>query len=472
MRARFPKAALAALLLAIAAAAPALAEVPGPALDLRPSGWLAASAYARPNAEEPFAAAGLRGGLALDGYAFDAVGLRLSLEAYTNLAGLAYAVDWSLARPDPLSLAATGNGRLMAALDLKEAWLEFSFGALDTRLGKQVVAWGLADGNNPTDNVNARHVGTRFVSTLDEQKLGALAANLVYNLPGNLGTVQGLFLPVSVPNDMSSIAMDMTFGSMPSTRVVIEEDEAPEAALGNVEGGLRALFYFGRLSFSASWLSYLDRFPDFRVANTGAFPAFTTTLSPFHSRVNQLGLDAAWLPGGLELRTEWALSLTADTEGTDLGVKNSSLSGVVQASKSFYDSRLTTSLAWAPRLVFDHHAASDYASASDQKTASMLAEYNGQAYAFEQVGSLRLAGKLLGETLQPEALFLAELEARDFLATAAVAYNLADGVNLKGGLGIYGSFREEGDPEREWGTFSNSRTIDNDYLYLELRLSL
>jgi len=104
--------------------------------------------------------------------------------------------------------------------------------------------------------------------------------------------------------------------------------------------------------------------------------------------------------------------------------------------------------------------------------AAELAKYNGQAYAFEQVGSLRLAGKLLGETLQPEALFLASLEARDFLATASVAYNVADGVNLKGGLGIYGSFREEGDPEREWGTFSNSRTIDNDYLYLELRLSL
>lgn len=462
--------AFAALLLVLAAAAPAQAEAP--ALDLRPSGWLAASAYARPNADEAFAAAGLRGSLGLDGYAFDAVGFRLGLEAYSNLAGLGDEADWELSRPDPLSLAAAGNGRLALGLDLKEAWLEFSSGGLDARLGKQVVAWGLADGNNPTDNVNARHLGTRLVSTLDEQKMGALAANLVYNLPGNLGTVQGLFLPVSVPNDMSSIAMDRTFGGIPSTRVVIEEDEAPAIALGNVEGGLRALFYLGQLSFSASWLSYLDRFPDFRVANTGAFPAFTTTLSPFHSRVNQLGLDAAWLPGGLELRTEWALSLTADAEGADLGVKNSSLSGVVQASKSFLDSRLQASLAWAPRLVLGHKDPSDYASPGDQETASMLAGYNGQAYALEQVGSLRLAGKLLGETLQPEALFLAELEARDWLATASVAYNVADGVNLKGGCGIYGSFRDAGDPEREWGAFSNSRTVDNDYLYLELRLSL
>jgi len=68
-------------------------------------------------------------------------------------------------------------------------------------------------------------------------------------------------------------------------------------------------------------------------------------------------------------------------------------------------------------------------------------------------------------------VFLAELEARDWLATLSATYNLADGVNLKGGAAFYGSFRDAGDLEREWGTFSNSRTIDKDYLYLELRFS-
>lgn len=87
------------------------------------------------------------------------------------------------------------------------------------------------------------------------------------------------------------------------------------------------------------------------------------------------------------------------------------------------------------------------------------------------VGSVRIAGKLLGETLQPEAMFLAELEARDWLATLSATYNLADGLNLKAGAAFYGSFRADGDLEREWGTFSNSRTIDKDYLFLELRLN-
>ena len=449
-----------ALLVVLGVAAVSAQE--SPAVDARVSGWVAASAYLQPSQSDLLAGTGLRGNVAVDGAVFDAVGFRLALEGYSNVAGLADSTDWSWSQPDPLSIVATGNSRLAVALDLKEAWVDFALGDLDVRLGKQVVAWGLADGNNPTDTVNARHIGTRFLSTLDEQKMGSLAANLVYNLPGNLGTIQGLFLPVSVPNDMPSIAKTITG----SPTVVIKEDSAPELALVNVEGGLRTLFYAGNLSFSASWLSYLDRYPDFESVFVFGFPS-TITLTPFHSRVNQFGLDAAWLSGGWDLRAEGALALTADTAGNEDGIKNSSISAVVQGSRSFLDGQLTASLAWAPRYVFDHVAPT----AGGTDTVSMLAQYNGQAYEFEQVGSVRIAGKLLGETLQPEAMFLAEFEARDWLATLSATYNLADGLNLKAGAAFYGSFRADGDLEREWGTFSNFRTIDKDYLFLELRLS-
>lgn len=457
-------AALCALVLSVAVGTAAVVAQESPAVDARASGWVAASAYLQPWQTEPLAATGLRGSVAVDGAAFNLVGFRLALEGYSNVAGVASSADWSWSRPDPLSIVATGNGRLAVALDLKEAWIDFALGDLDVRLGKQLVAWGLADGTNPTDTVDARHLGTRLVSTLDEQKMGSIAANLVYNLPGNLGTIQGLFMPVSVPNDMPSIAMDELIPGV--IHVVIEEDRVPAFAAEDVEGGMRALFYAGNLSCSASWLSYLDRYPDFSsVFVPGATPALT--LTPFHSRVNQFGLDAAWLSGGWDLRAEGALTLTADTAGTDAGIKNSSVSAVVQGSRSFLDGALTASVSWAPRYVFDHVAPT----VGGTDTVSMLAQYNGQAYELEQAGSIRLAGKLLGETLQPEAMFLAELEARDWLATLSATYNLADGVNLKGGAAFYGSFRDSGDKEREWGTFSNSRTIDKDYLYLELRFS-
>ena len=477
MKARiFLSAAIAAL--AFSASQAAIAQDESPAPSIVALYWTAVSAYWQPNAADAFAAFGLRGGVALDGRvlgesAGGGIGLRLALEAYSNFAGVADTASWVFSQPDPMSLVASGNGRLKGALDMKEAWIDFALGDADLRVGKQLFSWGLADGNNPTDNLNARHVGTRLVSTLDEQKMGALAANVVYNLPGNLGSVQGVFLPISVASDVPSMAMDMTVVAPPTTqRVVLYEDKAPDISFENMEGGLRALLYAGNLSFSASWLSYLDRYPDYKVINSGSFPNFTTTLTPFHGRVNQFGLDAAWLTGGFDLRTEWAFTLTGDTNGKDPAVRNSSLSGVVQATRSFLDGALSTSLAWAPRLVIGHMRPSGYATQGDRYLADMLAGYNGQAYAFEQMGSVRIAGKLLNETVQPEALFLASLEARDFLATASLAYNLADGLNLKAGGGYYGSFRSAGDPEREWGLFSNLRTIDQSYLFVELRLSL
>ena len=460
---------------ALGAGQAAIAQDEPSAPSIAASYWTAASVYWQPNAADAFAAAGLRGGVALDGSvlgdsAGGGLGLRLSLEAYSNFADAADSASWTFTQPDPLSLVAAGNGRLKGALDLKEAWVDFALGDADLRLGKQLFAWGLADGNNPTDNLNARHVGTRLVSTLDEQKMGAIAANVVYNLPGNSGSVQGVFLPISVPNDMPSMAMDLTISGM---HIVLKDDVVPAIALDNVEGGLRALFYTGNLSFSASWLSYLDRYPDYKVVSSFTPPSTTTVvLTPFHGRVNQFGLDAAYLTGGFDLRTEWAFTLSGDTSGNDPAVRNSSLTGVVQATRSFLDGALSTSLAWAPRLVIGHMKPADYATQGDRYLADMLAGYNGQAYAFEQMGSVRIAGKLLNETLQPEALFLASLEARDFLATASLAYNLADGLNLKAGGGLYGSFRSPGDPEREWGLFSNSRTIDKSYLFVELRLSL
>ncbi len=451
-----------------------------PLFDGGISGWVAGSAYARPDADTVFASAGVRGALILDGYAFDVLGVKLALEGYSNLAGAGDDINLETSFPYPLAFEATGNGRLLGFLDLKEAWAELPLGDFDLRVGKQILAWGLADGNNPTDNLNPRHIGTRLVSTLDEQKMGTLAVNMVYNLPSNLGTVQALFMPVSVPNDMPSIAMDLTVPStgfmVPAQRVIIKEDEVPEIAAGNMEGGVRALFYLGSVQASASWFTYLDRYPDFDVASVvtpvvGAPTLITTTMTPVHNRIQQFGLDATLLAGGYDLRAETAFALTGDVEGSDPAAKNPSISGVVQGSRSFLDGMLTASLAWAPRWVMNHKTPSDYSVSADLELAKMVRQYDGQAYGFENAFSARLAGKLLAETLQPEALFLAELAARDWLGTVSVGYNLADGLNLKAGAAFYGSFLEEGDGDRELGTFSNARTIDNDYLFIELRYS-
>lgn len=439
-----------------------------PAQDLQLGGSLSPSIFALPSQEPAVAFAGLRGTAFLQGYLGDSVSYRFSAETYLNEAGLADSASWE-SSSDGRLLAANlwGNNRLGGTVELKEAWLETSLGDLDLRLGKQLVAWGLADGNNPTDTINARHQGTRYTTTLDEQKIASWMFNGTYYLPNNLGTLQALFLPVSIPNDLPSIANTINAGPM---TIIINDDVYPDLAIENVEGGLRNLLYLGSLSFSTSYFTYLDRYPDFTVT-VASGPTTTITYTPVHNRIHQFGLDIAYTVAGFDIRSEWALSLTKDLEGNVVTEKNSYLQGVLQASRSFLNSTTTLSLAWAPRYVLNFKAPEDYALPSDQQAAKMMRQYDGQAYEWENGLSLRLAGKYLNETLQPELLFLAETSARDWLGTASVSYQLADGISLKAGTVQYGSFLAEGDGDRELGTFSKSTTIDRDYYYFEVKFS-
>ena len=438
------------------------------AQDLKLSGTIIPSAFAIPSQDPALVFAGLRGTGALEGYFGDAVSYRFSAETYINASGLAESSSWQSSTDTRLlSASLWGNNRLGGTVELKEAWVEASLGGLDLRIGKQLVAWGLADGNNPTDTINARHQGTRYTTTLDEQKIASWMLNGTYYLPNNLGTLQALLLPISIPNDLPSIAMTIPgIGFAPT--IVIKEDAYPDISLENMEGGLRSLWYLGNLSVSGSYFTYLDRYPDFAVSVAGG-PTTTITYTPVHNRIHQFGLDAAYAVAGYDIRSEWAVSLTKDMEGANPAEKNPYLQGVLQVSRSFINSTTTLSLAWAPRYVLNYKAPEDYTNVSDQQAAKMLRQYDGQAYKWENGLSLRLAGKYLNETLQPELLFLAETSAKDWLGTASVSYLLADGISLKVGTVLYGSFLPVGDANRDLGTFSKS--IDKDYYYIEVKFS-
>ena len=61
--------------------------------------------------------------------------------------------------------------------DLLEAYITAHFGQADLRIGKQIIAWGRADGINPTDNLTPRD----FVVLLpleEDQRFGTTAIKL------------------------------------------------------------------------------------------------------------------------------------------------------------------------------------------------------------------------------------------------------------------------------------------------------
>jgi hypothetical protein len=421
-------------------------------VDIYPSGYVTSSVYAIPEAEKPLDAAGLRGALNLDGYINDAI-FRLSTELYSNLSGMfdstSYTGEWYY----PGAWEGSWNDRLNISADLKEAWLGFALGDFDLTLGKMLLTWGQADGTNPTDNINPRYIGTRSVSGAEEKKMGVPMLNLVYYLPGNIGNIQGLIIPYSSFNHMPLFSESVSI-------------ENPGFAIDNIEGGVRALVYPGAVSLSVSYLTILDRYPTDAVDTMLLPPTFITLIPTVlgHSRQQIIGFDAVWLKNGFDLRTEWAMVLTEDIEGTDPFAQNSFISAVVQGSRSFLNSTTNISLSWAPKYILN------FEKPVVPIGAPFLSQlYVGQGFELENMVGIRIQSKFLNETLQPEAMFLAALSARDYLFTTGVSYNLADGWNIKAGVNLYGSFRSDSDSDRQLGVFGNDISRDSDTVFLELR---
>ncbi|HNY21515.1 MAG TPA: hypothetical protein PKO22_05120 [Treponemataceae bacterium] len=443
-------------------AAPLLLGAALSAQTFAPSGYVTAFAYAAPEKSLPIDAAGLRGALNGSGTLGDAVSYGLSLEAYGKAFDMAAAKYGGAVKNSwyaPASFEVTYDEETVFACDLKEAWVGFALGDFDLTVGKQLVTWGQADGTNPTDNINPRYVGTRSVSTAAERKMGIPMVNVVYNLPGNAGNVQGIFIPYSVPNRMPYMGSFLSTAEIPLD-------------VSSMEGGVRAIVYPGSLSVSASYLTILDRYPSDIVAyTTQTFgPVTVTTPSALgHNRQHVFGLDAVWLIGGFDLRTEWAYTMTKDFDGTDPYARNPFVTGVVQASRTFIDGTTTLTLSWSPTYIFNFTKPVVSPMIPVNVRPYYYRLYIGQGYEFENMVGLRAQTKLLNETIQPEAMFLTGLSARDWLATLSVGVNIADGWNLKAGANFYGSFRDPSDVEMKFGTFSNDNLIDADSIYLELR---
>jgi len=66
-----------------------------------------------------------------------------------------------------------------ASFDLREAYLAWYPDWGEVKVGKQIVAWGAADGNNPTDNLNAYDYYYLFLPGAD-RKIGALSGSLSF----------------------------------------------------------------------------------------------------------------------------------------------------------------------------------------------------------------------------------------------------------------------------------------------------
>lgn len=303
--------------------------------------------------------------------------------------------------------------------DLREGYAETSLGALDLRIGRQILVWGRADKINPTDSFATRDL-TLLTADDDEQRLGTALVQSVLNF-GEY-RLYAIWQPewrrpgYPIP---------------PLTAIELREQD-PANSWQQI--GIKLDRSGGSVDWSISYATVYDRFPDLAVLSSGSGG---TIIGLNHNRIHVFGADAAATVGPVGLRAEAALTGTKDYSGSDPTVKNSNFYGVLGVEYSPIEN-LSVSAQYIYRHVFDFVAPNSIADPNAQLIATQVSLLANQMQQNQHGASARVSYKLLHETLEPEVAFVGYATGSGWLVRPKVAYALTDRVKLIGGAQFFG----------------------------------
>ena len=183
--------------------------------------------------------------------------------------------------------------------ELREAFVDLRFGRLDLRAGRQIIAWGRADGVNPTDNLSGQDL-TLLVPDDVERRLGTTAVRASYYL-GDV-SLTGVWLPEFRGHEFALPAPP------PGIAYVREDQQWPAD-----QWAVRAEQTGRTVDWSVSYFHGKDLAPDLGVAGrAGGAPGVQLS----HHRVRVFGADMAANVGRFGVRAEGAYVGTEDPGGT------------------------------------------------------------------------------------------------------------------------------------------------------------
>ncbi|MBT3242047.1 MAG: hypothetical protein HN352_02780 [Bacteroidetes bacterium] len=202
-------------------------------------------------------------------------------------------------------------GESLSLLDVKEAWAAFYLNRLSITMGKQIIAWGRADGFNPTN-----HLGSQDYFFLspdhDDLRLGSFMLRSTWN-PIDPLSVEVILVP---GYQASNYRFDLI--AMPEY-VQIQNNMAPIVKLSEGSIALKADYRGRVLEGAISYFRGYDHLPGLRIAEVAAppFDPFFLRLATAPYRQQSFGADGAITLGKTIVRTELSLKMPL-TEGSQL----------------------------------------------------------------------------------------------------------------------------------------------------------
>jgi hypothetical protein len=317
--------------------------------------------------------------------------------------------------------------------DIREAWAAVSPGACDIKFGRQIIAWGRADGINPTNNITPRDQSV-LSSEYDDTRLG----NELLLAKVNLGraSLQGIWLPYYRPD-----VLPISGARLPAT-IAIGAPVYPDHRIEN--SGCAFRFDLALSAFDGS-LSYFNGY--------ATLPGFDYTLSqtglqliPRAYRMQAIGADFSTTLASIGLRGEAAVKIPRDDYKKNLFVPNPCIQYVLGLDKSIGDWSLLAQYSGTYVYEFDEptvpqltdpfnplaqmHYAALMAGAEIQRLNRL---FTGTSHELSHTVTGQIQWNTMYETLHLKLAGMYDFTTEDYAINPDITYDITDAVGISAG---------------------------------------
>jgi hypothetical protein len=219
-------------------------------------------------------------------------------------------------------------GKAIIRPEVRELYVDVSLGKFDMRAGHQVIAWGRADGINPTDNLTPKNYFVRSPEP-DDMRLANYLFMGRYRLTENI-RLEGIWVPFY---RYSLYRFDLF--DMPDIVTIKNPGNLEwESSGGNT--GLKMEFLFPSIDGSVSWFSGFDPQPGIDITDLSMdLSGLVLDLSAQAFRQNTIGFDFSTMAGGFGIRGEAGLRIPTHAYADEVFTPETDLRYVLGIDRSF-----------------------------------------------------------------------------------------------------------------------------------------
>jgi len=329
-------------------------------------------------------------------------------------------------------------------LELRDTFIDYSYGPWDIRLGKQQIVWGEAVALFFADVVNAKDLREFILPDFDLIRIPEWASDIEYSKENF--HAEFVWLPAPQFNKLGVTNAEFAFPypiPTPTTAFTTKDASRPKNALDNSELGIRLSCLLSGWDIGAFYLHTWDKSPvNFRSIQSGVFNFF-----PQYKRLEIIGatlakeIKEAVLKGEFVFNKDSYFSIFDNTD-IDGVVRRNFIDYLLGLDYTFFD-KVDTNLQFMQRAIFNH--------------TNLLADNENK---FNNSLSFRIKTDFLNGKLEPEFLIIASLMEPDFLYRPKISLKIKNNWRLRFGADIF-----QGDASGLFGRFDKKSRIYSEVIY-------